>query len=145
MRMFERLIGLDLKLRQYEQGKAFCDAVVAAGGIDALNRAWASPDALPTLAELDAPEQWLERTCERPFALVTVRWTRFTNTCSWAILAQSQLELISLLHEGAEAKLMADTTTTTRKPAAKTAAKRRPAARKTAATRRTTTATRRTT
>ncbi len=62
MRMFERLIGLDLKLKQYEQGKAFCDAVVAAGGIDALNRAWVSPDALPTLAELDAPEQWLERT-----------------------------------------------------------------------------------
>ncbi len=31
MRLLERLIGMDLKMRQYEQGKAFCDAVVAAG------------------------------------------------------------------------------------------------------------------
>ena len=62
VRIVERLIGMDLKLRQYEQGKAFCDAVVAAGGIDALNRAWGSPEALPTLAELDAPETWMART-----------------------------------------------------------------------------------
>ena len=29
--LLERLIGLDAKLRQYEDGKRFCDAVVAAG------------------------------------------------------------------------------------------------------------------
>ena len=58
----DHVIGLDLKLRQYEQGKAFCDAVVTVGGIEALNRAWASPDALPTLEELDAPDRWLART-----------------------------------------------------------------------------------
>ena len=51
--MLDKLIGMDLKLRQYEQGKAFCDAVVERGGIEALNRAWAGPEALPTLAELD--------------------------------------------------------------------------------------------
>ena len=62
MRLFERLIGLDLKLRQYEQGKAFCDAVVAAGGIEALNRAWDEPGSLPRLDELDAPDRWLART-----------------------------------------------------------------------------------
>ncbi len=62
LRAFERLIGLELKLRQYEQGKAFCDAVVAEGGIDALNRAWDSPAALPTLADLDDPSGWLRRT-----------------------------------------------------------------------------------
>ena len=28
LRIFEKLIGMDLKLRQYEQGKKFCDAVV---------------------------------------------------------------------------------------------------------------------
>jgi coenzyme F420 biosynthesis associated uncharacterized protein len=61
LRVLERLIGLDLKLRQYEQGKAFCDAVVARGGIDALNRVWAAPEALPTLAELDDPDGWLDR------------------------------------------------------------------------------------
>lgn len=61
-RLLEKLIGLDLKLRQYEQGKAFCDAVVAEGGIEALNRAWASPEALPRPEELDAPAEWLRRT-----------------------------------------------------------------------------------
>jgi coenzyme F420 biosynthesis associated uncharacterized protein len=62
LRVLERLIGMDLKLRQYEQGKAFCDAVVSLGGIAALNRAWASPDALPTLPELDDALAWLART-----------------------------------------------------------------------------------
>jgi coenzyme F420 biosynthesis associated uncharacterized protein len=62
LRVLEKLIGLDLKLRQYRQGKAFCDAVVARGGIAALNRAWASPDSLPTLAELDDAAGWLART-----------------------------------------------------------------------------------
>ncbi len=62
MRLLERLLGFDLKLRQYKQGKAFCDAVVAAGGIAALNRVWEAPELLPTLAEVEAPEQWLART-----------------------------------------------------------------------------------
>jgi len=62
LRVLERLIGLDLKIRQYQQGKAFCDAVVARGGISALNRAWAGPEALPTSAELDDPTGWLART-----------------------------------------------------------------------------------
>jgi coenzyme F420 biosynthesis associated uncharacterized protein len=62
LRLLEKLIGMDLKLRQYEQGKAFCDAVVSLGGIEALNRAWASPEALPVLAELDDALGWLART-----------------------------------------------------------------------------------
>ena len=57
-----RLLGLELKLRQYRLGKAFSDRVVAAGGIDALNRVWAEPDALPTLTELEDPRAWMERT-----------------------------------------------------------------------------------
>jgi coenzyme F420 biosynthesis associated uncharacterized protein len=62
LRVIERLIGLDMKLRQYELGKKFCDAVVARGGIAALNRVWASPDALPAPDELERPLEWLERT-----------------------------------------------------------------------------------
>ncbi|MGH2968440.1 MAG: zinc-dependent metalloprotease [Solirubrobacteraceae bacterium] len=62
LRVLEKLIGLDLKLRQYEQGKRFCDAVVAGGGIKALNRVWAAPEALPSLGELDDPAGWLART-----------------------------------------------------------------------------------
>jgi len=60
-RILARLLGLDLKLRQYERGKAFCDAVVAEGGLELLNRAWEGPEALPTLAELDAPAAWISR------------------------------------------------------------------------------------
>ena len=62
LRLLEKLIGMDLKMRQYEQGKAFCDAVVRLGGIEALNRAWSGPEALPTSAELDDALAWLART-----------------------------------------------------------------------------------
>jgi coenzyme F420 biosynthesis associated uncharacterized protein len=62
VRFLERLIGLDLKLAQYETGKAFCDAVVADGGIDRLNIAWSEASLLPTAAELKDPPQWLRRT-----------------------------------------------------------------------------------
>jgi coenzyme F420 biosynthesis associated uncharacterized protein len=62
LRVLERLIGMELKLRQYEQGKAFCDGVVALGGIEGLNRVWTAPEHLPTAAELDDPLGWLART-----------------------------------------------------------------------------------
>jgi coenzyme F420 biosynthesis associated uncharacterized protein len=56
-----RLLGLDLKLRQYRLGKRFCDEVAAQGASGALNRVWEGPDSLPTLAELERPAEWLER------------------------------------------------------------------------------------
>ena len=61
-RIVERLLGFDVKLRQYELGKGFSDAVVANAGIEGLNRVWADPAALPTLDELEHPDDWLERT-----------------------------------------------------------------------------------
>jgi putative hydrolase len=61
LRLLEKVIGLDMKMRQYEEGKRFCDAVVARGGIGALNRAWESPASLPTAAELRDPDAWLAR------------------------------------------------------------------------------------
>jgi coenzyme F420 biosynthesis associated uncharacterized protein len=67
-RIVERLLGFDAKLRQYELGKRFSDAVVAAAGIEGLNRVWESPEALPTPAELEAPEAWLERVGPAPAA-----------------------------------------------------------------------------
>jgi coenzyme F420 biosynthesis associated uncharacterized protein len=60
-RVLERLLGLDFKLRQYELGKRFCDAVAAEGGIEALNRVWEGPEALPTIAELSRPDAWRRR------------------------------------------------------------------------------------
>jgi coenzyme F420 biosynthesis associated uncharacterized protein len=60
-RVLERLLGLELKLRQYETGRRFCDAVVDAGGPETLARVWSGPQALPSAAELDEPALWLGR------------------------------------------------------------------------------------
>jgi coenzyme F420 biosynthesis associated uncharacterized protein len=65
-RVLERLLGLELKLRQYELGRRFCDAVVSDGGTRALARAWSGPEQLPTMAELEQPAKWLARTRVRP-------------------------------------------------------------------------------
>jgi coenzyme F420 biosynthesis associated uncharacterized protein len=61
-RLLARLLGMDLKLRQYEQGKKFCDAIVAEAGVEALHHVFSGPEALPTLKELDDPKAWLNRT-----------------------------------------------------------------------------------
>jgi coenzyme F420 biosynthesis associated uncharacterized protein len=61
LRFFERMLGLEMKLRQYETGKRFCDAVVEQAGVAGLNRAWSSAEALPTWPELEAPDSWLAR------------------------------------------------------------------------------------
>jgi coenzyme F420 biosynthesis associated uncharacterized protein len=60
--LLERLIGLDAKLRQYEDGKRFCDAVAAADGPAALHRVFDGPEQLPTVAELHDPAAWMRRT-----------------------------------------------------------------------------------
>jgi coenzyme F420 biosynthesis associated uncharacterized protein len=60
-RVLERLLGLELKLRQYEVGRRFCDAVVNEGGPPALARAWNGPETLPSTAELAEPSLWLAR------------------------------------------------------------------------------------
>ncbi|MFN2594993.1 MAG: zinc-dependent metalloprotease [Actinomycetota bacterium] len=60
-RIFNNVIGLDMKLRQYELGQQFCNQVVAEDGLQALTRLWADPDGLPTLAELKQPRTWLKR------------------------------------------------------------------------------------
>jgi coenzyme F420 biosynthesis associated uncharacterized protein len=61
-RVLERLLGLELKMRQYEVGRRFCDAIVAEGGTGALAHAFSGPEALPTTAELEDPALWLART-----------------------------------------------------------------------------------
>ncbi len=61
-RLLQRLLGLEMKMKQYEQGKRFCDAVVREAGVEALNRVWSAPEALPSSAELDSPLAWLGRT-----------------------------------------------------------------------------------
>jgi coenzyme F420 biosynthesis associated uncharacterized protein len=60
-RLIERLLGLNIKLQQYELGKRFCDTVAERAGIEGLNRVWEAPDALPTIDELERPAAWLDR------------------------------------------------------------------------------------
>jgi coenzyme F420 biosynthesis associated uncharacterized protein len=61
LRLLDRLLGLELKLRQYQEGRAFCDAVVAEAGVAALHGAWRSPEDAPTIGELREPGLWLAR------------------------------------------------------------------------------------
>jgi uncharacterized protein (DUF2342 family) len=48
-------------MRQYEQGKFFCDAIVRAAGTEALVRVFSEPEALPSLTELSDPSAWVRR------------------------------------------------------------------------------------
>lgn len=61
-RLLAWILGLELKLRQYRDGKRFCDGVVELEGIAALNNAWQGPESLPDLPELADPGAWLQRT-----------------------------------------------------------------------------------
>ncbi|MGZ4268873.1 MAG: zinc-dependent metalloprotease [Solirubrobacteraceae bacterium] len=65
VKLIEKLLGMDLKMKQYEVGKRFCDAVVRDWGIEGLNRAWFAPELLPTLDELEDPAAWARRTQQR--------------------------------------------------------------------------------
>ncbi|MEF8884001.1 MAG: zinc-dependent metalloprotease [Haloarculaceae archaeon] len=56
-----RLLGLGMKRRQYERGKAFFEAVADARDVAFAARVWESPDHLPTDDELDDPARWLAR------------------------------------------------------------------------------------
>lgn len=60
-RILNRLLGLDMKLRQYQLGKGFCDAAVAAAGPEAMTVLWRDPATLPDLGELAEPSAWLAR------------------------------------------------------------------------------------
>ena len=65
-RLLQKLLGMDMKMRQYEDGKVFCDAVVADRDVATLNRVWSSAEALPTQAELRDHRLWLRRTDAQP-------------------------------------------------------------------------------
>jgi coenzyme F420 biosynthesis associated uncharacterized protein len=60
-RLLQRLIGLEAKLAQYEQGEKFIETVEARGGTELLDQAWQGPEYLPTLAEIREPRDWVDR------------------------------------------------------------------------------------
>jgi putative hydrolase len=59
--LFARLTGLDIKMEQYRQGEAFINAVVRERGHDFVRQVWNAPEYLPSLAEIQAPAQWIAR------------------------------------------------------------------------------------
>jgi len=63
--LIERLVlgltGISLKLRQYDLGERFAEALIADGGYPLLNRVWEGPALMPTMAELRAPARWITR------------------------------------------------------------------------------------
>ncbi|MBK6855767.1 MAG: zinc-dependent metalloprotease [Microthrixaceae bacterium] len=61
VKLLQKLIGLEAKMRQYEQGERFIEAVESAGGTDLLDRAWLDPANLPSIAEIRDPETWITR------------------------------------------------------------------------------------
>jgi coenzyme F420 biosynthesis associated uncharacterized protein len=56
-----RILGIDLKMKQYAQGSRFVGTVVREAGMDTFNRVWTSPQTLPTKDEITTPARWLER------------------------------------------------------------------------------------
>lgn len=60
-RIVRRLLGLEIKRRQYERGKAFFEAVADERGIEAAGAVWNDPASLPEWDEFDAPHRWIDR------------------------------------------------------------------------------------
>ena len=61
VQLMRRLLGLDLKRRQYEQGAAFFEAIADARDIAAASVVWERPETLPTSEEIETPGLWLQR------------------------------------------------------------------------------------
>ena len=62
--LVRRLLGLGMKRRQYERGKAFFDVVADERGVAGASKVWEDPSHLPTDEELDHPRLWLGRVGE---------------------------------------------------------------------------------
>jgi coenzyme F420 biosynthesis associated uncharacterized protein len=61
-KLVQRLIGLEAKMNQYQQGEDFIAEVERlGGGKDALGPVWRGPSWLPTLTEIREPHEWVER------------------------------------------------------------------------------------
>ncbi len=67
-RIVQKLIGLEAKMNQYEQGEQFIEAVETTAGPAALELAFESPQGLPTLAEIRQPDLWIDRVGARRVA-----------------------------------------------------------------------------
>ena len=58
---FQRAIGFEAKVRQYDQGERFVAEVVESVGMEGFNRVWQERTNLPTMEEVARPERWVRR------------------------------------------------------------------------------------
>jgi coenzyme F420 biosynthesis associated uncharacterized protein len=56
-----RILGIDLKMKQYAEGSRFVRTVIDEIGLAGFNRVWDSPETLPTKAEISHPRAWMNR------------------------------------------------------------------------------------
>jgi coenzyme F420 biosynthesis associated uncharacterized protein len=56
-----RLFGMEVKLKQYAEGRKFVSHVIGRVGMESFNRIFTSPATLPVLSELSDPDAWVER------------------------------------------------------------------------------------
>jgi coenzyme F420 biosynthesis associated uncharacterized protein len=61
MKVLTTLVGLDAKMRQYEQGEQFIETIEADMGKEFLANVWRGPEWLPDLAEIRDPSRWIDR------------------------------------------------------------------------------------
>ncbi len=59
--LLRKALGLDAKMRQYQDGAVFVRGVVDSVGMDGFNRVWTSPNTLPTKDEIHDPSAWVAR------------------------------------------------------------------------------------
>ena len=62
-RLVQRLVGVEAKLRQYEEGESFLEAIEKADPAN-VELLWRGPEWLPDLAEIRSPDTWLARARE---------------------------------------------------------------------------------
>jgi coenzyme F420 biosynthesis associated uncharacterized protein len=60
-RSFQRAIGFDKKIEQYDAGERFVREVVSGAGMEGFNRVWLAPESLPSVEEIADPSRWVAR------------------------------------------------------------------------------------
>jgi coenzyme F420 biosynthesis associated uncharacterized protein len=58
---FQRAIGFETKIAQYDAGERFVRRIVDAAGMDAFNRIWEREEHLPAMHEIAEPARWVSR------------------------------------------------------------------------------------
>jgi putative hydrolase len=60
-RIFQKIVGLEAKLNQYQAGEFFIEKIEESGGTTLLNHAWEKPENLPSMDEIQSPQLWIDR------------------------------------------------------------------------------------